>query len=163
MGQVNRIVPVILLLVVFIVLQPLLVALECIQTPASVAREFLKDYYYLDAGMQNWLCAKEGDPVQAVQNYLQSKTGEAAQRGLSVNNLRQMFTHMHLETEHHGKDAATVHVEGVTRTAINPVFMVVGKMFRMGREYPVDATLHLTKENGHWKVCPKALGIGLGQ
>jgi hypothetical protein len=161
MNLFSRIAPVIVLFAVWIVLQLQLIALDCWQTPASVAKAFVKDYYYLDAGMQRWLCAKEGDPAQPVAIFLQSKTDEAAQRGFSVTYLRQRFTHLHLETEHHGKDAATVHVKGTTRTAIYPAFMVIGQMFRIGQDYPVALTIDLIKENGQWRVCNnKALGIG---
>lgn len=160
MGQLNRIVPVIVLVAVFIVLQPLLMALDCRQSPATVAKQFIKDYYYLDADMQNLLCTKEGNAGQWVDDYLHGKTEEAAQRGFSINYLRRMFTHIHLETEQHGADRATVHIEGTTRTAINPAYMVIGKMFRIGQNYPVNTSVNLVKENGRWRVCQKAFGMG---
>lgn len=158
MGLMNRIAPVIVLFAVFIVLQPLLIALDCQQTPASVAKQFIKNYYYLDADMQKTLCADECDAGQWVNQYLQSKTDEAAQRGFSVNYLRRMFTHMHLESEIHDDDVAVVHVEGTTRTAINPLFMAIGRLFNIGQDYPVDTKVILVKEDGRWRVCQQAFG-----
>lgn len=161
MGQLNRIAPVVALFFIFIAIQPVLIALDCWQTPAKVAKQFIKDYYYLDAGMQQWLCAKEGNTTQRVNDYLQGKTDEAAQRGFNVDYLRRMFTHLHLETEHRDAETAAVHIEGTTRTAINPVFMVIGKMkmFNIGQNYPVNVTVDLVKENGQWRVCTKPFGI----
>ncbi|MBI5063332.1 MAG: hypothetical protein HZB87_07705 [Desulfatitalea sp.] len=152
MGQTSRIAPFIVLVVVFIVLQPVLVVLDCRQTPASVAKQFVQDYYYLDADMEKWLCESVVE-TQWVDGYLQSKTDEAAQRGLSAKNLRRKFTHMHVETVAAQDDSAVVQIKGTLRTAIYPAFMLVGKMFGIGQNYDVDTTVHLTKENGRWRVC----------
>jgi hypothetical protein len=148
----GRFAPFVVLVVLFIVLQPVLVVLDCRQTPASVAKQFVEDYYYLDPDMEKFLC----DQVAAtewVDTYLQAKTDEAARRGLSTKNLRRMFTHLQLETLVAEDDAAVVQVKGTLRTAIYPAFMVVGKMFGIGRNYDVETTINLTRENGRWRVC----------
>lgn len=152
MGQASRIAPFIVLVVVFIVLQPLLVVLDCRQTPASVAKQFVQDYYYLDADMEKWLCESVVE-TGWVEAYLQSKTDEAARRGFGAKNLRRMFTHMHVETVAAQDDLAVVEIRGTLRTAIYPAFMVVGKMFGIGQNYDVDTTVNLTRENGRWRVC----------
>ncbi|MFZ1983818.1 MAG: hypothetical protein WAU91_05345 [Desulfatitalea sp.] len=152
MGQPNRFAPFVVLFAIFSVLQPALVALDCRQTPASVAKRFIQEYYYLDPSMQQWLCAQSGgDPW--VSHYLQSKSDEAARRGFDVTYLRRMFTHLHVETIAAAADSATVQVKGVTRAGIYPAFMVVAKMFGIGQDYPVDVIVYLIKEKGRWKVC----------
>ena len=148
----GRFAPFVVLVVLFVVLQPVLVVLDCRQTPASVAKQFVEDYYYLDPDMEKWLC-DQVVATQWVETYLQSKTDEAAQRGLSIKNLRRMFTHMHLETLTAQEDAAVVQVKGTLRTAIYPAFMVIGKMFGIGQNYDVETTLNLIKEDGRWRVC----------
>ena len=152
MGQTSRFAPFIVLVVVFIVLQPVLVVLDCRQTPASAAKQFVEDYYYLDPDMEKWLCESVVE-AQWVEAYLQSKTDEAAQRGLSAKNLRRMFTEMHVETVAAQDGSAVVQIKGTLRTAIYPAFMVVGEIFGIGQNYDVDTTLNLIKENGRWKVC----------
>ncbi len=148
----GRFAPFVVLVVVFLVLQPALVVLDCRQTPASVAKQFVEDYYYLDPDMAQWLCSQV---VQRgwVDDYLYGKAEEAAQRGLSVKNLRRMFTEMHVETLADANDSAVVQIEGTLRTAIYPAFMVIGKMFGIGRNYEVDTTINLVRENGRWRVC----------
>jgi hypothetical protein len=94
-----------------------------------------------------------------VANYLNKKRSEAAQRGLSPNYLRRLFIEMHLKTVDHTDTSAKVHIEGETRTAINPVIMVIGKVFHIGQTYPVDITLDLVKEKGRWRVCGSPLGL----
>lgn len=155
MGQMNRIVPVVALFAIAIVLQLAFMALDCWQTPASVAKQFIKDYYYLDADMQKNMCTQKADPAQLVDNYLYNKRMEAAQRGFDVTYLRKLFTHIHVETRHQDDRHAEVHVTGTLRTAINPVFMVIGKMkmFDIGKDYHVDAPIKLVKEDGEWRVC----------
>jgi hypothetical protein len=159
MDSLNRFAPFVVLIALFVVLQAALIGLDCQQGPATVAKAFAKDYYYLDADMQKWLCSSEGDSSEAVQAFLNSKTDEAAQRGFDVSYLRHMFTHIHVKTVELSNDSASVHLTGTTRVAINPAFMVVGKLFQLGDDYPVDTTIDLVKENGRWRVCSKALGL----
>jgi hypothetical protein len=135
-----------------IVLQLALIGIDCRQTPDKIGRSFVEDYYYIDRGMQKYVCsalAEEG----AVDQFLYLKKQEAAQRGLSTNYLRQKFTELHLRPV--SSDAKTIiyHVEGKTRTCINPAFMVIGELFRIGKDHPVDTTIELVKENGQWRVC----------
>jgi hypothetical protein len=148
----GRFAPFVVLVVLFVVLQPVLVVLDCRQTPASVAKQFVEDYYYLDPDMEKSLCGQAVE-TQFVETYLQSKADEAAQRGFSIKTLRCMFTHIHLETLTEQEDAAVVQVKGTLRTAIYPAFMVIGKMFGIGQNYNVETTINLIKEDGRWRVC----------
>lgn len=159
MDSLNRFAPFAILFALFVVLQVVFIGLACQQGPSSVAEAFAKDYYYLDADMQKWMCTQEGDNSEAVQAFLNAKNDEAAQRGFDVSYLRHMFTHIHVQTISQNAESASVHLKGTTRVAVNPVFMVIGKMFRIGKDYPVDVTIDLVKENGRWRVCKKALEL----
>lgn len=153
MGSQNRIIPVVVLVVVFLVLQLAFLAADCRQTPTSVAEHFTKDYFYLDADMQKYLCQNLAADGETVDNYLYRKHEEAAQRGLPTKYLRHMFTKLHFKTVHQDDTSAEIHLQGTTRVAINPVFMVIGKLFFIGEDYPVEATLDLVKEKSGWRVC----------
>ncbi|MBT8340491.1 MAG: hypothetical protein HKP58_06390 [Desulfatitalea sp.] len=161
MGSLNRIAPFIVLLVLFALLQGALIGMETVQTPASVAAAFAKDYYYLDADMQKWLCTGQGDPQAMVDNYLHQKRVEANRRGFKLPYLRHLFTHLHVETRHvdDAGTVAAVHVRGTTRVGINPAFMVIGKLFDLGENHEVDITLDLVRENGRWRVCQDILAL----
>jgi hypothetical protein len=159
MDSLNRFAPFVVLIALFVVLQAALIGLDFRQGPGAVAEAFAKDYYYLDADMQKWLCAGEADSSDSVQAFLNRKSDEAAQRGFDISYLRRMFTHIHTQTISQDAESAVVHLTGTTRVAINPVFMVVGKLFRIGNDYPVDATIELIKENGRWRVCNTPLGL----
>lgn len=159
MGQVNRFAPFILLIVLFVVLQPLLIMVDGKKTPETTVKSFLKDYYYLDAAMEKWLCPDLAAGGEAVENFLYAKNTEARERGFEISFLRHMFTHMELTTIDREGDRARVHATGTTRVAINPVFMVIGRWFGLGQNHPVDITLDLVRQDGRWQVCGGVPGL----
>lgn len=158
MGQENRYAPFVVLIILVVVLQGALIGLDCIQTPARIAKQFAKDYQYLDADMQKYLC-QELAGSDAVADYLYARRQEAHQRGLSPHYLRRMFTHLTVEAVGQDDTSARMRIEGTTRVAINPVFMVIGKLFFLADDYPVEATLDLVKEEDGWKVCGSPFGL----
>ena len=153
MGQPSRFAPFAIVLILAVILQVALIAADHQQTPIRTAKEFTKDYFYLDPDMQDYLCESLAEEGTVVDNYLYAKRQEADQRGLPVTYLQKMFTTLHLTIEEQDEATATVHVSGTTRVAVNPVFMLVGKWFRIGDNYPVNATLELVKEKEGWRVC----------
>lgn len=136
-----------------IILQLALAGLDCSQTPAKVARNFADAYYYLDADMKTYVCGALQKESDAVGDYLYQKQREASQRGLSTNYLRHKLVHIHMEMVKLGDTTAEIHLTGKSRVCINPAFMLVGKYFQLGRDYPVDETIELVKEDGRWRVC----------
>ena len=158
MGPLNRYAPFAVLLVLLVIVQAALIALDCRQTPARVAGQFARKYHYLDPGMQKYLC-QELAQSDAVDSYLHARRFEAQQRGLPANYLRHMFTHLQVAVVSQDDAGAQLHLEGSTRVAINPAFMLIGKIFRLADQYPVEATLDLVKEEDGWKVCGAPFGL----
>jgi hypothetical protein len=151
MGQGKRLAPFIVLILSFVVLQGILTAVDSRQTPAKTAKAFIRDYYYLSPDMQEWLSADQKE-AGAVQEFLNAKTDDAALQGYNIDFSRHMFTRLHVDTVSHEGDAARVNIKGNTRVAINPVYNLVGMLFRLGETYPVDVTLDLVKQDGRWLV-----------
>ncbi len=147
-----------LLFGIAIVFQLVLIGADCRETPIKVAKRFAAAYYYLDVGMQAYLCAALAEE-DLVGDYLDHKEQEASQRGLSTNYLRHKLIKLHLNIVESRNDAMRIHLSGTSRVCINPAFMVVGKLFHLARDYPVDATIALIKEDGRWRVCGQALGL----
>ncbi len=141
------------------VLQLALIGADCRQTPITVAKGFAGAYYYLDSDMQNYLCSSLAKEGEAVTNYLVQKNAEASRRGFSSNYLRHKFLKLHVDVVESGQDNMKVHLTGSTRVCINPAFMLVGKLFGIGQDYPVDETLELVKENNSWRICGNPLGL----
>lgn len=151
--------PLIVTVVIAAVMQLGLIGADCRQTPIKVAKSFAGDFYYLDSDMQDYLCADLAKDGEVVNDYLAEKTAEASQRGLSTNYLRHKFLKMHASVVETGKDTMKVHITGSTRVCINPAYMLVGKLFKVGDDHPVDETLELVKENNKWRVCGSPLGL----
>jgi hypothetical protein len=141
-----------------VVLQLALIGIDCQQTPDTVVRNFAEDYYSLDPDMQDYLCTSLVDKG-IVDQYLYHEKQQAAQRGFSVGYMRKAFTELHTDVEKPGATEMTIHLHGMTRVCINRPFMIVGKLFGIGRNYPVDENIHLVKENGQWRVCGNPFGI----
>ena len=141
-----------------VVLQLALIGIDCQQTPDLVARNFTEAYYALNPDMQNYLCASLTEK-DVVDRYLYQKEQYASSRGFSTNYMRRAFTKLHVNMEEAGDTTVTIHVHGTTRVCINRPFMIVGKLFGIGRDYPVDEHIEVVKENGRWRVCGNPFGI----
>ena len=136
-------------------LQVVYVFADCKQTATGTAIDFSKAYFLLDSDMAKYLCSElTGDEDEsAVADYLQSMTDEARARGFGNGMVRQTIYHVETETLSQDAEAATIHLKGLRRTCIHPVFAYVAKLFRLGQAHEFEATLQLIKEDGKWKVC----------
>jgi hypothetical protein len=150
--------PLAIVIGIAVVLQLALIAIDCRQTPDTVARNFAEAYYSLNPDMQDYLCAGLVEKG-VVDKYLYQKKQQASDRGFSTQYLRQAFTKLHVNVAEPGDTAMTIHLHGTTRVCINRTFMIVGKLFGLGRDYPVDAHIEVVKENGQWRVCGNPFGI----
>ncbi len=153
--------PFFLVLVLAAGLQVALVAADTLETPVKVAKNFVKAYYLLDPGMKDLLCSDiAGDQDRdVVGDYIYGKITEARQRGLAPGCLRQMLYDMHVEIIEESENEATVHLTATGRVCINPVFATVARIFAIGNEYPVEATLRLVRQDGKWRVCGNPFGL----
>lgn len=153
MGSRNSYAPIAVAIALLVVLQIVLIAVDCRQTPIATAEKFARNFFYLDPAMQEQLCAQLAGNGEAVREYIYVKTSEFGRRGFGPNYARRMFTKIHLDTLKQDDATARIHIAGDTRTAINPAMMVIGKWFHLGETYPIEMTLDLVKENGRWRVC----------
>lgn len=150
-----------MVIVLAVIVQLIFLAAECRQTPVRVAEEFARNYYYLNPAIEEQLCAALSTNGEAVDSYLYNMTQDAAQRGFSPKYVRRMFTELHIKIVRQDDTSAKVHVSGKTRTAINPAFMVIGKLFHLGEYHPVDLHLDLVKEPQGWRVCGEVEGLSI--
>ena len=141
-----------------VILQLALIGIDCQQTPDTVVRNFAEDYYSLDPDMQDYLCTSLVEKG-VVDQFLYQKKQQESQRGFSDEYLRKAFTELHTNVEKPGATEMTIHLHGTTRVCINRPFMIVGKLFGIGKSYPVDEHIHVVKENGQWRVCGNPFGI----
>ena len=142
-----------------IVLQLALIGADMQQTPSKVAKRFAAAYYAIDADMQDYLCDELAQDGELVGDYLYAKQQEADQRGLPLSYLRHQMTKVHMDLVDKTDDGAKIHLHGTTRVCIHPAFMIIGRLFQIGQDYPLDVTLELTKDDGNWRICGNPFGL----
>ena len=163
MADDNRSTPIVLVILAGIFLQVIFSLAGNQPAPYRTALAFSQAYFKLDPQMGHYLCAdlkadEENDPVAAYRNQ---RFDEARQRGLPPNFMKAILVHYETET-HLGADGKTaeVHLTAQRRTAINPVFAWVAKLFHIGGSQPVDEVLELVFEEGAWKICGNPFDMG---
>lgn len=140
-----------ILLAVF--LQILFVFADQNAPPGRVAREFSKAFYALDPAMETMLCQRLQADSALVKGFLYHKSVEARERGFGPSFLKSQLYHVQTQTLAKDQETAQVRLTAERKTAINPVFAYVAKLFFLGETYEVEQVLTLTREDGKWKVC----------
>ena len=153
----------ILVVILAVCFQVVFVFADSRQTATGTAVDFSKAYFMMDADMEAFLCADlVGDEdASAAGDYLQARADEAAARGFGTGMVRQMIYHVKTDTLAQDADSATIHLKGLRRTCIHPVFAYVAKLFQLGQAHEFEETLELMKEDGKWKVCGAPYGLTL--
>jgi len=133
------------------------------QTATGTAVNFSKAFFLLDADMEKYMCGDliaDGE-ASAAAAHMQAMADDAAARGFSTSMVRETITHVKTETLAQDAESATIHMHGLRRTSINPVFAFVAKLFRLGDTREFEETLELVKEDGKWKVCGSPFGMSI--
>ena len=153
----------ILVVILAVCLQVAFVLADCKQTATGTALAFSKAYFLLDTDMEKYMCSElAGDEDESmVTTYIQHMTDDAHARGFGPGMVRQTIYHVETETLAQDAEAATIHLEGLRRTCIHPVFAYVAKLFRLGQTHHFEETLELIKEDGKWKVCGAPFSLSL--
>lgn len=143
-----------------VLVQVLLAFADSRDTPGKTVVAFSEAYFQLDPSYANYLCSEIADSDEFVADkYIYDKSMEAAQRGFGAAIMKSTLSHIRINTISREADSATIRIQADRRTAINPVYYVVGKIFHLGKTYPVDKTVQLVKEDGKWRICGDAFGL----
>ena len=161
MPDVSKYVPLLVVICIGIVVQLLLIPLDCINKPYKTAVAFTEAYLKIDPSMANYLCedSRTVDDIDTVAQYVYHMTKQAGDRGFEKSYLKSKLYHVMTHTTYLGDSEATVSISAERRTAINPVFALVAKLFHIGETHPFDETLEIVKEDGRWKVCGSPLSL----
>ncbi len=153
----------ILVVVLAVCLQVVFVFADCKQTATGTAINFSKAYFLLDADMEAFMCNELiGDEEDsAAFSHIKAMRDEAGDRGFGIGMVQRTITHLETETLVQDGESATIHLSGNNRTAINPIFAYVAKLFGLGQTFTFEETLELINEDGRWKVCGSPFGLSL--
>jgi hypothetical protein len=144
-----------------IVLQVVLIFASCTSSPYNTAVAFTKAYFKLNPSMAEYLCeeSKTIDDLDVVAGYIHHATSAAKNRGFNKSYVKSQLYNIITETTYTSDTEATVFIKAERRTAINPLYAWVAKLFHIGGTYPFEATLEVIKEDGAWKVCGDPLAL----
>ena len=100
--------------------------------------------------MANYLCeeSRTVDDVDTVAQYIYGMTQQAKKRGFDKPYLKSKLYNVMTHTTYSGDSEATVSISAKRRTAINPVYALVTKLFHIGETRPFDETLNIVKQDG---------------
>ena len=146
--------------VIGVLLQLLFVRADNQDTPGKAAVRFVKACYQLDPStMRGLLCKKTAETAKGdvVARYIRQISLEAGQRGFGMDFMKQALYDIKTHTERIDDNTAKVRLRARSRTAINPVYALVARIFHLGETREVDQVLTVVKENGCWKVCDNPL------
>ena len=161
MGSGNKIVVLAAVIFVAFILQIVLIGADRHETPGTVAVDFSKAYFNLDADMAALLCSEMTgtEDVDVVDDYLKRVAAEAGAEGFDPSWKKMALSHIELKTKMVDANMAEVHITCDRRRSINPVFGAVAKIFFLGDTYQVEETLTVVKEDDGWKVCGQPFSL----
>ncbi len=161
MGSGSKVVVFGTVIIVAFILQIVLIGADRHETPGTVAVDFSKAYFKLDADMADLLCSEmtEDDDVDVVDDYLNRVEVEARAEGFDPSWKKMALAHIELETEMVDENTAEIQITCERRRSINPVFGAVAKIFFLGDSHKVEETLTVVKEDDGWKVCGQPFSL----
>ena len=161
MGSGSKIMVLATVIIVAIVLQFALILADRNETPGTVAVDFSKAYFKLDADMADLLCSEiAGDEdADVVDDYIQRVAAEARAEGFEPGWKKMALAHIQLSTEMVDENTAEVQITCERRRSPNPVFGAIAKIFFLGDTHHVEETLTVVKEDGAWKVCGQPFSL----
>ena len=161
MGSGGKIVVLAAVVIVAFILQIALIGADRHETPGTVAVDFSKAYFNLDADMADLLCSEmtADEDVDVVDDYINRVAAEARAEGFDPSWKKMVLAHIELETEMVDENTVTVQITSERRRSPNPVFGAVAKIFCLGDTHRVEETLTVVKEDDGWKVCGQPFSL----
>ncbi|MBW2568539.1 MAG: hypothetical protein JRE47_04035 [Deltaproteobacteria bacterium] len=145
----------VIVIVIAFVLQVVFVFADNKDAPYRAVVDFSKAYFWLDKSMDKRLCDAQRtiNGVNVVDEYIRRVTSNAKENGWSLNYMKSIIYHIETHTLSKNDSNAVVRLTCYKKKAINPLFPIVAKIFRLNKTSHIDETINVIKEDGKWKVC----------
>jgi hypothetical protein len=155
MVRLSKVAGIILVLIIGFLVQLVFSAVDAIDTPGKAVVQFSKAYFNLDKSMTERICKERlaSEDVDVVDQYIYLSAQEAKEGGFGLNFMKHKLYDIETETLSKKDNEAQVRITGKIRRSINPVYMIVAKLFDIGETHEVDEIINVIKEDGKWKVC----------
>jgi hypothetical protein len=156
MPQANKVIPFLILFILFLGFQGLFVMADQCKTAEATAVAFSKAYYGLDEDINKLVCENnqtDEEGASTVDSFFHAVNAEAQALGHNFNYMRSQLMKYHVTAHEVSPTEVDVHIEGIRKRCIHPVFTYIGKLFSLGDEYEFEQTLKVVKEEKGWRVC----------
>ena len=156
MPQANKVIPFIIVLILFVGFQGLFVFADQCKSAGETAVAFSKAYYGLDEDLNKLVCEAsqmDENDAGAVDAFFNAVNTEAQALGHNFNYMRSQLMKYHVTVHEVSPTEVDVHIEGTRKRCVHPLFTFVGKLFFLGDKYKFEQTLKVVKEDDGWKVC----------
>ena len=124
-------------------------------SPRHGTIEFARAYFLKDSHISDRICRSQmsEETQYIIKQHLQGAAENARSRGFAPGFAASMLYAVKTDIQMIDDTQANVRITAKRKTAINPVYFLVGLIFNLGETHVVDDTLRMVKENGQWKVC----------
>lgn len=153
MDRFRNLVPLTLVVLLGILVQVALVAVDTKETPTRAAVAFTEAFYKLSPTVTDHMCRDLQEDAVRVEARFHQASVEARAKGFSDAYPRMQLFHLEAVVLAEDETSAQVKLNASMKRAIHPAFAYFLRMWNMGATYPLDEVVDMVKEDGQWKVC----------
>ncbi len=153
MDRFRNVIPLTLVVLLGVLVQVGLLAVETKETPTRAAVAFTEAFYKLSPGVADHLCRDLLEEDNRIEERFYQAATEARRKGFSDAYPRMQLFHLEAVVLAEDETSAQVKLEASMKRAIHPAFAYFLRMWNMGATYHLDEVVDMVKEEGRWKVC----------
>ena len=153
MDRFRNLIPLVLVILLGVLVQVVLVAVQTKEAPAEAAVEFTKAFYQMSPRVTDRMCGDLLEDKAQINDQFYKAIADARERGFSASYPKMQLFDIRAVVLAQDETSAQVQLHCSMKRAIHPAFAYFLKMWNMGETYHLDEVVDLVKEDGHWKVC----------
>ena len=153
MDRFRNVIPLALVVLLGVLVQVGLVAVDSKETPTRAAVAFTEAFYKLSPAVTNFMCSDLREEMGLVEDRFYQAAAEARTKGFSEAYPRMQLFHLQTVVLAEDETSAQVRLSASMKRAIHPAFAYFLRLWNMGATYHLDEVVDMVKEDGQWKVC----------
>ncbi len=153
MDRFRNLIPLVLVVLLGVLVQVALMAMQTKETPAEAAVEFTKAFYQMSPRVTDRMCGDLLEDKTQINDQFYNAVAEARECGFGASYPKMQLFNIHAVVLAQDGTSAQVQLHCSMKRAIHPAFAYFLRMWNMGETYHLDEVVDLVKEDGRWKVC----------
>lgn len=153
MDRFRNVIPLTLVVLLGVLVQVGLVAVDTKETPTRAAVAFTEAFYKLSPSVIDHMCSDLVEDASLVEESFYQATSQAKAKGFSDAYPRMQLFQLEAVVLAEDESSAQVRLNASMKRAIHPAFAYFLRLWNMGATYHLDEVVDMVKEDGQWKVC----------